>query len=124
MIVDNAIYVDGRRTDNPTDLELVENRRFGNGVVLLRQGCRHDRAHPLGAAALGSRPVILDDSRARPAFRTSASPARFSLPGPAPPTRFWFFGSVMLVMAPRVHQPYWVVRLAGSVIESICRFAL
>ena len=34
----------GRRlfetADNPTDLELVENRRFGNGVVLLRYAVR------------------------------------------------------------------------------------
>src|SRR3954462_11094257 len=44
LYVNPVVIGRGRRlfetTDNPTDLELVENRRFGNGVVLLRYAVR------------------------------------------------------------------------------------
>jgi dihydrofolate reductase len=44
LYVNPVVIGRGRRlfdtADNPTDLELVENRRFGNGVVLLRYAVR------------------------------------------------------------------------------------
>jgi dihydrofolate reductase len=44
LYVNPVVVGRGRRlfetADSPTDLELVENRRFGNGVVLLRYAVR------------------------------------------------------------------------------------
>jgi riboflavin biosynthesis pyrimidine reductase len=44
LYVNPVVIGRGRRlfetADNPTHLELVENRRFGNGVVLLRYAVR------------------------------------------------------------------------------------
>jgi hypothetical protein len=79
LYVDPVVVGHGRRlcdtADEPTDLELGEDRRFGNGVVLLRyavrrprdpapassgqeQGRDEDRREPGPVAAAGSdRPV-------------------------------------------------------------------